>query len=303
MIRAFVIGLICAIACLSVANAQTCGVLPNTFANGTTADADQVNANFTSLLNCANGALAPLNAPIFTGAVEVGTGGSSSSFTVIGAGSAFTSMPGGAFSLKSFNATTTPFVVNLAAAAPVIADFQDNGSSVLAVANGGRVGVGTTAPTLNLYVNGTAGGTSAWQNLSDERLKKNIVPIEGALSIVEKLQGVRFDWRAPSERTVGKTLNLPVDESEVGFIAQNVKKVLPEAVAEISGTEALASIRESKIIPVLVEAVKELNSQNSALKAANALTAKQVVRLQAEIDRLRLTSAQQTERTASTTAQ
>jgi len=249
--------LFCAIAA-SAAEAQTCGVLPYTLANGTTADADQVNGNFTTLLNCANGSLAPLNAPIFTGAVTVGTGGSSSSFTVVGAGGAFTAIPGGTISLKSFNATSTPFVVNLAAGAPVIADFQDNGSSVLAVTNGGRVGVGTTAPSLNLYVNGTAGGTSGWTITSDARLKKNIVPIQDALALVEQLQGVWFEWRAPDERSIGKNLSLPLGEPQVGLIAQEVKKILPEAVTVPPDPNAPLSVNESKIVPVLVQALKQL---------------------------------------------
>ncbi|HEY8949892.1 MAG TPA: tail fiber domain-containing protein [Rhizomicrobium sp.] len=251
---------------ISGAEAQTCGVLPYTLANGTTADADQVNDNFTSLLTCANGSLAPLNAPIFTGAVTVGTGGSSSSFTVVGAGGAFTAIPGGTISLKSFNATSTPFVVNLAAAAPVIADFQDNGSSVLAIANGGRVGIGTTAPSLNLYVNGTAGGTSAWSSPSDIRLKKNIVPIQDALSIVEKLRGVRFDWRAPNERSIGQNLDLPLKDPQIGLIAQEVRKVVPEAVTVPSDPKAPLSVSEAKLVPVLIEAIKEQALQIAQLQ-------------------------------------
>jgi hypothetical protein len=127
---------------------------------------------------------------------------------------------------------------------------------------GGSVGIGTASPSYTLYVNGTAGGTNAWSSSSDARLKKNIVPIGNALAIVEQLQGVRFDWRVSSERTVGKKLKLPTGEHQVGFIAQDMKKVLPEAVSVAANKEALMSVRETKVVPVLVEAVKQLAGMN-----------------------------------------
>ncbi len=52
---------------ISGASALTCSSYPYTFSNGTTADALQVNANFTNILTCANTLLAPLAGPAFTG--------------------------------------------------------------------------------------------------------------------------------------------------------------------------------------------------------------------------------------------
>ncbi len=49
------------------ANAATCSGYTYTFANGTTADAGQVNSNFNTIMGCANTLLAPLNAPVFSG--------------------------------------------------------------------------------------------------------------------------------------------------------------------------------------------------------------------------------------------
>jgi len=133
--------------------------------------------------------------------------------------------------------------------------------------SGGNVGIDTVSPTLTLYVNGTSGGTSAWTNTSDARLKKNIVPISGALDLIEALQGVRFDWRQPDERSVGKALNLPAGERQIGFIAQDVEKVLPEAISQAKGREALLGVEESKVVPVLVEAVKQLAAANRSQSA------------------------------------
>lgn len=140
----------------------------------------------------------------------------------------------------------------------------DSSDVKLIIKNGGNVGIGTTAPSYTLQVNGSVAGTGEYNNLSDVRLKKNIRHIEEALSIIERLQGVRFDWRLPKERPVGKSFNLPLDAHQVGFVAQDVRKALPEAVTVASGPEEIMSIQESKIIPVLVEAIKELkaDSQN-----------------------------------------
>jgi hypothetical protein len=86
----------------------------------------------------------------------------------------------------------------------------------------------------NVYAN-------SFVNFSDRRLKDNIRPIEGSLSTVCALQGVHY--------TMG-------GEPTVGFIAQEVRDVLPEAVHETPG--GLLAVDYDRIIPLLVEAVKEL---------------------------------------------
>jgi hypothetical protein len=80
--------------------------------------------------------------------------------------------------------------------------------------------------------------------VSDRRLKSDIRPLESALSTLFKLEGVHY--RMDNELTIG-------------FIAQDVREVVPEAVTELpSGTLA---VNYSKIIPILVEAVKELAAE------------------------------------------
>lgn len=145
--------------------------------------------------------------------------------------------------------------------------------------NGGSIGIGTTSPSYTLHVNGSVAGVGAYNNLSDARLKKNVEPIAGALDILQKLRGVRFAWRMPAEREVAKTLKLPTNESQVGFIAQEVKAVLPEAVTTAEGKDALMSMQESKVVPVLVEAVKELEARNKHQAAAISQLQRQVAEL------------------------
>jgi hypothetical protein len=70
--------------CGSAALASNCPPYTYTFTNGTTADASQVNTNFTSILNCANNSLAPIANPSFTGNVGIGTSSPSQQLQLTG---------------------------------------------------------------------------------------------------------------------------------------------------------------------------------------------------------------------------
>jgi len=141
--------------------------------------------------------------------------------------------------------------------------FRNNYTETMRITSSGAVGIGTNSPSYTFHVNGSVAGTSAYNNLSDVRLKKNIRPIDNALATISQIHGVRFQWRSLSERMVGKAFNLPVNAPQIGFIAQDLKKILPEAVTVASGPDAVMSVEESKVVPVLVEAVKELKAVNN----------------------------------------
>ena len=100
---------------------------------------------------------------------------------------------------------------------------------------------------------------TAYGSPSDEKLKTNISPITNALEKVNKLQGVTFNWKQDTDafKITGLT-------EDIGFIAQQVREVLPELVrADDSGTLGL---RDKGIIPLLVEAIKEQQKQIDELK-------------------------------------
>lgn len=99
----------------------------------------------------------------------------------------------------------------------------------------------------NFFVNGTAGGSGAWNNDCDSTLKKNIITIENGLIKVMRLRGVEFEWK--DNREPGK---------RIGFIAQEVKEIVPEIV---EGEEGSMSIQTSQITALLVEAVKQQQRQ------------------------------------------
>jgi hypothetical protein len=103
------------------------------------------------------------------------------------------------------------------------------------------------------------GDLVAFGSPSDIRLKENIKPIKSALDKVSKLQGVTFDWKKSDS-----ILNIKED---VGFIAQDVQKVMPELVRE--NKDGMLSMRHQGITPILLEAIKELKAEIEELKSNN----------------------------------
>lgn len=135
----------------------------------------------------------------------------------------------------------------------------------------GSVGInGGPNASYAFFVSGSAGGTTVWTNTSDVRLKKNIVEISGALKLVQQLRGVRYDWRTAPERSVGKALPLPTGERQIGFIAQEVEKVVPEAVTKPKDTGGIYGLKADSLIPILVEAIKEQQAEIEQLRTGLA---------------------------------
>ena len=85
---------------------------------------------------------------------------------------------------------------------------------------------------------------------------ENIKPIKSALEKVTKLQGVTFDWKESDSI-------LEIKE-DIGFVAQDVQKVLPTLVRK--NDNGKLSLREKGIVPILVEAIKELKAEIEELK-------------------------------------
>ena len=102
---------------------------------------------------------------------------------------------------------------------------------------------------------------------SDARLKRDVRPITEGLDIVLRLAPVRYTWKPVAERTVGKDLNLPLNVEQVGFLAQDLEKVVPEAVNKPASKDQTYSINEDKLIPFLVQAIKDQQAEIQALKA------------------------------------
>ena len=129
-----------------------------------------------------------------------------------------------------------------------------------------RVGIGgITSPQAPLHVNGaiySTGDITAYYT-SDERLKKNITPIDNALEKVRWLKGVNFEW--DKEKITGLPFVGPKPDKDIGLIAQDVEKVFPEAVMERE--DGHKAVDYTKLVPVLIEAIKELSHKINILEA------------------------------------
>ena len=216
-----------------------------------------------------NGApLSSLNAVnIAHGTLGVGRGGTGTSSTptngqlLIGNGTNYT--------LAGITGTTNQITVTNGSGSITLSGPQDlgTGSSV----QHGSFGVGTAA-------SGTTGEIRATNNItayySDRRLKKNIKRIENALDKISKINGVSFQSNEVAQR-YGYTDN----KVQIGVIAQEIEKVLPEVVVpapfdigkndegeySISG-EHYKTVQYDKLVPLLIEAIKELKEEFEAFK-------------------------------------
>jgi hypothetical protein len=130
--------------------------------------------------------------------------------------------------------------------------------------NGGNLGIGTAAPAAALHVIGNAvktvgGGT--WLTSSDLRLKNILGDYAKGLEEISSLQTVRYQYKKDNPR------QLDSDEEQVGFIAQEVQKIFPEAVTE--GPDGYLDFNMHAINVALVNAIKELKAENDRLKSEN----------------------------------
>ena len=90
---------------------------------------------------------------------------------------------------------------------------------------------------------------------SDERLKKDIVPLQGSLDKISQLNGVEFSWKNPKTSP----------HRQIGLIAQNVEKFFPQVV--VAGQDGMKSLAYQNLIAPLIEAVKTLKTYFESLEA------------------------------------
>ena len=124
------------------------------------------------------------------------------------------------------------------------------------------LGIGTAA--------GAAGEIRATDNItayytSDERLKTNVRPIENALDKVSQLDGVIYDWNDTYKKDHGDVDGYFVRADNSGVIAQQVEKVFPNVVADRA--DGFKAVRYELLVPLLIEAIKDLKAEIEALKA------------------------------------
>jgi Chaperone of endosialidase len=143
--------------------------------------------------------------------------------------------------------------------------------------DGSFVGIATTTPFLvngtmsTLNVNGLTVSNSFYA-LSDQKYKQDIATIKDASSIINKLRGVTYTWNRKAYPD--KKLE---DGLQAGFIAQEVNKVYPLAVASDGNNGYL--VNYNSFIPLLVQGQQELNKKIDELTQKNQDLQDEITRL------------------------
>ena len=202
-----------------------------------------------------------------TGTLPIASGGTGITSTPT-SGTLLIGTSAGAYTSATLTGTANRVTVTNSSGGITLSGPQDLASS--SNVEFGSLGVGTAS-------SGTAGEIRATNQItsyySDERLKESIKLIPNALEKVMSLRGVTYQPNSIAEALGYKKQN------EVGVLAQDVEKVLPEAVkpapfdimlfenTEISRSgENYKTVQYEKLVPLLIEAIKELNKEIEQLK-------------------------------------
>jgi len=121
-------------------------------------------------------------------------------------------------------------------------------------------GISGGSTTLNVTGTVTATG-DVIAYYSDDRLKNNLGKIENALEKVESLEGFYYEANEKAQE-----LGYEV-KREVGISAQSVEKVMPEVVAPAPIDEQYLTVKYERLVPLLIESIKELSVEVKELRA------------------------------------
>ena len=117
----------------------------------------------------------------------------------------------------------------------------------------------TTGPAAYFFVNGSPVGnidlgssSTSYNTSSDYRLKEDLRPING-LDIISEIKVYDYKWKSDKTRAYG-------------VLAHELQEVIPQAVSGEKDAERMQGVDYSKLVPILVQAIKELKSEIEILK-------------------------------------
>ena len=134
-------------------------------------------------------------------------------------------------------------------------------NNILVITGNRNVGIRNTSPTYAFQIGSAGDGSSAianaWNTYSDIRLKEIVGEIKSdeALEKILNLQAKRFYYKNDENK-----------KELVGFIAQEVEEYIPEVISTDSSEEKYKAIAYDKLIPFLVEAIKQLHKELEEVK-------------------------------------
>lgn len=229
-------------------------------ANSAVAVGKDAIANGSSSLALGNNAIATGGQSIAIGRnVESATGGA----ITIGAGT---------ISANLVNSTANSMAFGVNSTIPTLTITNSLGAGLT-----GKVGIGTTSPSSKLHVNGDAtisGNANFLSDVvvtgqivhpSDARLKTNITKVENALSQLNQIEVVNYNYKDEFIQSQGLS-----STNQTGLLAQNVLKVYPHLVKENTLTDeqgnVYAGVNYEQLVPHLIKAIQELNVEIEKLK-------------------------------------
>ena len=155
---------------------------------------------------------------------------------------------------------------------PVVKNY--NNANVTMNACGGSLHLGYENTTWLDFLNAKAqldsvgnfyakGGVTALATLSsDKRLKKNIKPFN-AKQIIDKLKPVEFEWNKKANKYNN---NLELNKKNYGLIAQDSDNIIDDLVFDLPDNKGYKGVRYEKLIPILLQAIKEQQKEIDELK-------------------------------------
>jgi hypothetical protein len=236
----------------------------NTTANYNTATGAEALYNTTGEANLADGALA-----LYSNTSGAGN-------TAVGADACYSNTTSNYVTCVGYSSTASDAISN-ATAIGARARVEQSNSLVLGGTGDSavNVGIGTTKPSNILTVARGAGHpvSDSWETYSSRRWKTNIQTLPNALGKVEHLRGVSYDLKDSGKH-------------EIGVIAEEVGKVIPEVVSYEQNGKDAAGVDYSRLTAVLIEAVKQQQREISALKRQLQTRAAKQAALESRIEHL-----------------
>jgi len=224
----------------------TSGTVPDARFPATLPAVSGVNLTSLNASNIASGTLANARttAASANGASTIVARDASGNFS---AGTITAALNGNASTATSATSATTATTATTANALNTGNNYQVN-----------SLGIGTAA-------SGTAGEIRATNNItayySDDRLKTRLGLIDNALAKVKSLEGFYYEANETAQ-AFGYEV-----KKEVGVSAQQVQAIMPEVVAPAPIDDKYLTVRYERLVPLLIEAIKELEAQVAELKA------------------------------------
>jgi hypothetical protein len=135
--------------------------------------------------------------------------------------------------------------------------FRTNGSERARISPAGGFSVGTTADPGAGAIFATGNITAYY---SDDRLKTRLGSIDDALGIIDKIDAFYYEANETAKELGYEAVR------EVGVSAQSVQRVLPEVVAPAPIDAEYLTVRYERLVPVLIQAIKELTARVAQLE-------------------------------------